>query len=177
MLSDNIKNLRTIKGLSQDELAIRLNVVRQTVSKWERGLSVPDSEILINIAKELDTTVSVLLGETIQPNDNLDIKTLATKLEILNEQMANHNNTIRKIWRTIFIIVLTLSVFILIGGLVGFIYLFNIINNTNAIIGGVDGPTAVFVAKTVIRPIPVIIAGAATIFSLFGIYLTRKNKH
>ena len=64
MLSDNIKRIRKSKGLSQEELAIKLNVVRQTVSKWENGLSVPDSDMLITLADELDTSVNVLLGET-----------------------------------------------------------------------------------------------------------------
>ena len=41
MLSENIKQSRKSKGLSQAELAVRLNVVRQTISKWEQGLSVP----------------------------------------------------------------------------------------------------------------------------------------
>ena len=39
MLNEQIKNLRKEKGISQEELAVRLNVVRQTVSKWERGVS------------------------------------------------------------------------------------------------------------------------------------------
>ena len=38
MLNENIKAMRRSKGLSQEELAVKLNVVRQTVSKWERGL-------------------------------------------------------------------------------------------------------------------------------------------
>lgn len=59
MLNENIKNLRKSKGLSQEELAIKLNVVRQTVSKWENGLSVPDSNMLILLSDELDTSVSV----------------------------------------------------------------------------------------------------------------------
>ena len=59
MLNENIKNLRKAKGISQEELAVRLNVVRQTVSKWERGISVPDSGMLISLAEELDTSVSV----------------------------------------------------------------------------------------------------------------------
>jgi putative transcriptional regulator len=59
MLNENIKALRRTKGLSQEELAIRLNVVRQTVSKWERGLSVPDSEMLVSISEVLETPVSV----------------------------------------------------------------------------------------------------------------------
>ena len=66
MLNENIKNLRKAKGLSQEELAIKLNVVRQTVSKWEKGLSVPDSNTLVLLADELDTSVSILLGETVQ---------------------------------------------------------------------------------------------------------------
>ncbi len=65
MLSNNLKRIRKSKGLSQEELAIKLNVVRQTVSKWENGLSVPDSDMLIILADELDTSVSVLLGETV----------------------------------------------------------------------------------------------------------------
>ena len=70
MLSENLKNLRKAKGLSQEELAIKLNVVRQTVSKWEKGLSVPDSEMLIRLAEVLDTSVTVLLGETVEPQEN-----------------------------------------------------------------------------------------------------------
>ena len=65
MLSENIKRIRKSKGLSQEELAIKLNVVRQTVSKWENGISVPDSCMLIMLADELDTTVSELLGESV----------------------------------------------------------------------------------------------------------------
>ena len=55
MLSNNLKRIRKSKGLSQEELAIKLNIVRQTVSKWENGLSVPDSDMLITLADELDT--------------------------------------------------------------------------------------------------------------------------
>ena len=47
MLNENIKTIRKSKGLSQEELAAKLNVVRQTVSKWEQGLSVPDSRRLL----------------------------------------------------------------------------------------------------------------------------------
>ena len=39
MLSDNIRSCRKARGLSQEELAVKLNVVRQTVSKWEKGVS------------------------------------------------------------------------------------------------------------------------------------------
>ena len=63
MLGENIRSIRESRGLSQEELAIKLNVVRQTVSKWERGLSVPDSDMLISISEALDASVGTLLGE------------------------------------------------------------------------------------------------------------------
>ena len=74
MLNENIKAVRQSKGLSQEELAIKLNVVRQTVSKWERGLSVPDSEMLITISDVLETPVSTLLGETVADSTPADIQ-------------------------------------------------------------------------------------------------------
>ena len=63
MLNENIRLIRKAKGLSQEELAIKLNVVRQTISKWEKGLSVPDSDLLISLSEVLETPVSTLLGE------------------------------------------------------------------------------------------------------------------
>lgn len=64
MLKENIKAIRKAKGLSQEELAEKLNVVRQTVSKWEQGLSVPDADLLIAISEILETPVGTMLGET-----------------------------------------------------------------------------------------------------------------
>lgn len=58
MLNENIRTIRKSKGLSQEELAVKLNVVRQTISKWEQGLSVPDSDMLIAISEALETPVS-----------------------------------------------------------------------------------------------------------------------
>ena len=98
MLNENIKNLRKNKGLSQEELAIKLNVVRQTVSKWENGLSVPDSDMLLSLADALDTSVSVLLGETVEETTPEDIRTISEKLEVINLQLAKrHRNPIRAI--------------------------------------------------------------------------------
>lgn len=88
MLSENIKVIRKSKGLSQEELAVRLNVVRQTISKWEQGLSVPDSDMLISLSEALDTPVSVLLGETVAESRPDDIRAIAEKLEIINMQLA-----------------------------------------------------------------------------------------
>ena len=88
MLNENIKRLRKSKGLSQEELAIKMNVVRQTISKWENGLSVPDSSMLILLADELDTTVSELLGDTVAEPVADDLKTISEKLEVINLQLA-----------------------------------------------------------------------------------------
>ncbi|MBQ9717499.1 MAG: helix-turn-helix domain-containing protein, partial [Clostridia bacterium] len=123
MLSENLKNLRKAKGLSQEELAIKLNVVRQTVSKWEKGLSVPDSEMLIRLAEALDTSVTVLLGETIdmQENEPTDLKVLSEKLELLNEQFARQNEKRRKIWRAVFVAIGIIASIVLLGELIEFI--------------------------------------------------------
>ena len=80
MLSENIKSIRKSKGLSQEELAVKLNVVRQTISKWEHGLSVPDSDMLVSISEVLETPVSTLLGETIIEPKTDDLKELSEKL-------------------------------------------------------------------------------------------------
>ena len=103
MLNENIKKLRKAKGLSQEELAIKLNVVRQTVSKWENGLSVPDSSMLIILADELDITVSELLGETVAEPTSDDLKTLSEKLEVINLQLAKRSTAKLKTIRWILI--------------------------------------------------------------------------
>ena len=117
MLKDNIKNLRKEKGLSQEELAIKLNVVRQTVSKWERGLSVPDSSMLISLAEELGTSVNVLLGESVEektPNDDVDIKAIAERLEVINLQLARKSEMKIKLvrWILILLCIVIVAVFI-----------------------------------------------------------------
>lgn len=97
MLKENIKSARKSKGLSQEELAIKLNVVRQTISKWEQGLSVPDSEMLILISETLDTPVSTLLGENVAESKVDDLKAISEKLEVINLQLSQKNNTKRKV--------------------------------------------------------------------------------
>ena len=88
MLNENIKALRKSKGLSQQELAVKLNVVRQTISKWEQGLSVPDSDLLIALSEALETPVSTLLGENVLESEVDAVKALSEKLEIINLQFA-----------------------------------------------------------------------------------------
>ena len=99
MLSENIKAIRKSKGLSQQELAVKLNVVRQTVSKWEQGLSVPDSDMLISISEALETPVSTLLGETVIETEADTLKAISEKLEVINLQLAQRKNTRKKIIR------------------------------------------------------------------------------
>ena len=99
MLSENIKAIRKSKGLSQQELAVKLNVVRQTVSKWEQGLSVPDSDMLISISEALETPVSTLLGETVTETETDTLKAISEKLEVINLQLAQRKNTRKKIIR------------------------------------------------------------------------------
>ena len=91
MLSENIRAMRKSKGLSQQELAMKLNVVRQTISKWEQGRSVPDSDMLILISEALEIPVSTLLGETIAETQVDDLKAISEKLEIINLQLAQKN--------------------------------------------------------------------------------------
>ena len=88
MLNENIKAIRKSKGLSQQDLADKLNVVRQTISKWEQGLSVPDSDLLIALSEALETPVSTLLGETVTESEADQVKVLSEKLEIINLQFA-----------------------------------------------------------------------------------------
>ena len=96
MLNENIRELRKQKGLSQEELAIKLNVVRQTVSKWERGLSVPDAEMLLSLGEVLDTPVSTLLGETVTASQPDSLQALSEKLEVLNAQFARARESKRR---------------------------------------------------------------------------------
>lgn len=101
MLNENIQVLRKARGLSQEELALKLNVVRQTVSKWERGISVPDAELLVALGEALDAPVSTLLGETAaeakpEPNQN-SLRELSEKLEVVNLQLAKIRESRRRV--------------------------------------------------------------------------------
>ena len=103
MLGENLKALRKQKGMSQEVMAQQLNVVRQTVSKWEQGLSVPDAQMLTRIAELFEVPVSSLLGESIE--ENVNINEIAVQLAILNEQLASRRGRNRKILRIIMIVI------------------------------------------------------------------------
>ena len=108
-----MKTIRKSKGLSQQELAVKLNVVRQTVSKWEQGLSVPDSDMLISISKALETPVSTLLGEHVIESKVDDLKAISAKLEVINLQLAQRKTTRKRIlhWFLISLCLVTAAIF------------------------------------------------------------------
>ena len=110
MFKENLKTLRKAKGLSQEELATRLNVVRQTISKWEKGLSVPDADLLIRISEILEVSVSELLGEKIEKETELGA--VAEQLSRINEQLAIRNRRSRRIWK---IVAIVLIAFVVVG--------------------------------------------------------------
>lgn len=112
MLSENIKTARKSKGLSQEELAVKLNVVRQTISKWEQGLSVPDSDMLIALSDALATPVSALLGEFAVRAEADNLKAIAEKLEIINLQLAQQKAARRKTLRWLLIALCAVTVII-----------------------------------------------------------------
>lgn len=104
MLNENIKTIRKSKGLSQEELAVKLNVVRQTVSKWEQGLSVPDSDMLISLSDALETPVSTLLGENVVKQEADELKAICEKLEVINLQLARRKIARRAALHWLFIV-------------------------------------------------------------------------
>ena len=169
MLKENIKAIRKAKGLSQEELAAKLNVVRQTVSKWETGLSVPDAELLVALSEILETPVGVLLGETAVLPETDDIKAIAEKLESINLLLARQKETRRK----------TLHLFFVLFG-VGTALLFALLvlwKSPYLNWDYADPETAVFGAAfhaaeyVFVRALPFLLAGAAA-----GAWLTRKNR-
>lgn len=168
MLSENIKNLRRSKGLSQQELADQLHVVRQTVSKWENGLSVPDADMLICLSKCLDTSVSFLLAETNSKIQDQTIQSLANKLEIINLQLAKRKENRQKMLHFIFIFC---SVFILLGFLI--LYTSNSFYTAWSL-DNIETAILIFFLHSFewlfIRLAPILLIG-----SVVGIFLTRKK--
>ena len=178
MLQENIKTYRTAKGLSQEELADRLHVVRQTVSKWEQGRSVPDAEMLVRLSEALETSVSELLGETQDPQQLTELQEIAAKLEQLNDRFARQQERKRKGWHRFFAAVIVLTVIGLLLSLLPPVILHLSsypVPSDVGIIGGADGPTSIIVtssAPTVASMlVPLLIIAAA----VYGLYRTKKS--
>ena len=114
MFNENLKKLRKEKGFSQEELAAKLNVVRQTISKWEKGLSVPDAQLLISLSEILETPVSVLLGETIESKESVsDKNAIAEQLSRVNSQLSEKTLRNRRVWSIVKIALISIVVIIL----------------------------------------------------------------
>lgn len=176
MLNENLKKLRKAKGLSQEELAIKLHVVRQTVSKWEKGLSVPDSEMLIKLAEALDTSVSTLLGEGVDAPEAQTLQAIATKLELLNEQFSMQAKRRKRTWCIIFAAVGCFAAVVLLIEMIGLISAICIAlapNEGIGIIGGADGPTAILVSTFFFRNSPGIAALIVLVVCIVGFIKTK----
>lgn len=169
MLNENIKAIRKSKGLSQQELAVKLNVVRQTISKWEQGLSVPDSDMLISISEILETPVSMLLGETVIEMEVDTLKAISEKLEVINLQLAQKKTTRRKFFHWLLIslcavIIIISAVLILINSpYLGWDY-----SSPETAVLGVAFHSFEWLF---VRVAPIILIGA-----IVGIFLTRKKE-
>ena len=76
MLGDNIRKYRKANNLSQEELAERLGVSRQSISLWETGKTQPSIDMLANLASAVDVSVDALLAatESIEPTRNENIQ-------------------------------------------------------------------------------------------------------
>ena len=168
MLKENIKSIRKSKGLSQEELAIKLNVVRQTISKWEQGLSVPDAEMLISISEVFEIPVSTLLGENISESKVDYLKAVSEKLEIINLQLSQRKKERRKIvhWLLILVCITTIIIFIALIFLNSSYLNWDYSNPENAVLGVVFHSFE----WLFIRIAPIIFIGL-----IIGIFLTRKK--
>ena len=168
MLNENIKTIRKSKGLSQEELAIKLNVVRQTISKWEQGLSVPDSDMLISISEVFETPVSTLLGETVTEPEADGLKAISEKLEVINLQLAQRKAARRKMLRWLFIslcvviVIIFVALTVLKSPYLGWDY-----SDPETAVVGVSFHAFEWLF---VRLAPIIFIGA-----IVGIFLTRKN--
>jgi len=112
MLGENIKALRKEKGYSQETLAQQLNVVRQTISKWEKGLSVPDAEQLERIAELFEVPVTELLQSEARPEEAAptDMAEIVRQLAILNDQLAMQARSRRRTIRVVLIVIAVLII-------------------------------------------------------------------
>ena len=140
MLGKNIKTLRKEKGYSQETLAQQLNVVRQTISKWEKGISVPDAEMLNSISELFEVPVSELLGDSIEESEKKDEKDakldeIAKQLAVLNDQLANQNQrrrkTVKKVFTVIGILIVSFILIVILAFAALILFRAHAANNTN----------------------------------------------
>ena len=168
MIDKNIKHFRKAKGMSQEEMAVKLNVVRQTVSKWEQGLSVPDADLLIALSQALETPVSTLLGETVMESEADRLQAISEKLEVINLQLAQRKTTRRTIIRWLLISICAM-ILVMFAALI-------IVNSPYLGWDYSDPETAVLgVAFHAFEWLFVRVAPVILIAALIGIFFTRKK--
>lgn len=139
--------------------------------------------MLIRLAEALDTSVTALLGETAgsepSSDENAELKAIAAKLELLNEQFANRCERQRKLWRTAFLVLGAAAFLILLVQLADLLYYRAAMERMWAdltIIGGNDGPTNILCGSNIpFQAGKWLIAIAAAILAVVGIYKTRKR--
>ena len=78
MTAKYLQFLRKSHGYTQDDLAQKLNISRQAVSKWETGTTIPDLETLLKLSKLYHTTINDILEPEIQPQRITDFEQLPT---------------------------------------------------------------------------------------------------
>ncbi|MBQ8537623.1 MAG: helix-turn-helix transcriptional regulator [Clostridia bacterium] len=177
MLRENLKNFRKAQGLTQKQLADQLNVVRQTVSKWERGLSIPDPDMLQRLAEALNASAETLLGETVALETDIEKEELAARLERLNEQLIQEQALRRRQKRRIFCALGAAAACALAVGMAPFVqehFALAALRADSLIIGGSDGPTSIYLEGPVFQSGLVAAAMIALLAAAIGLYKTRK---
>lgn len=128
MLNKKLKYFRTSHKMTQETLALKLGVTRQTVSKWENGISVPDADTLAKMADIFEVSVSELLGfdellddnkkktdsheDTKDKNEELDEYRIAEILSVLNEQSTVKNKHRKTVIRIVKIVLIVIAILI-----------------------------------------------------------------
>lgn len=136
MLNENIRTIRKNKGFTQEDLANRLHVTRQTISKWEKGYSVPDAEMLTGLADILDVPVSELLGGRVESAGETDA--VVEQLSRLNEQLTIKNRRAHRIWKTVGICIAVIALVCLLTAVAGFVLFVNVKQERNTVAGSVE---------------------------------------
>ena len=167
-LGKKIAELRKKNNLSQEELAEKVGVARQTISKWEQGLSVPDSDMLISISEALETPVSTLLGENVIESGIDDLKAISAKLEVINLQLAQRKTTRKRIlhWLLISLCAVIIAIFVILLAIKSPYLGWDYSNPETSVLGVVFHSFEWLFTRVA----PIIILGA-----IVGIFLTRKK--
>lgn len=177
MLNENIKKLRNAKGLSQEELANELNIVRQTLSKWEQGLSVPDADMLIKLSACLGVSPSMLLGDEISDAGE-SMADLAEKLEKENAVLARRNERNRRALRWVSAALCMLCICLLFYAIVPALagISFRVDSASVGVIGGADGPTSIYITSASLNWPMVIVVFLLLAASIAGLALSGKGR-